>query len=127
MSCSISGSLQDCKVSDFNHELFTCRRRSLKSLLNEYKMFPGLGVHLVFVGANGRKDRPAEGGVLSHYNLCSGPRPDPQVRTIANTYFVQQSTGRGHNFIYRCGHSHCLPEKLKGWFLLEILHNLCPP
>jgi hypothetical protein len=84
--------------------------KTLKSLLDDYKHFPGLGVHWIFMGPSGHEVRPREGGVLRHYRQCS-PKANRHVKTIVNTFYVDKITGHPHNFFYRCAavlglHSH---------------------
>lgn len=43
--------------------------QSLKHVLNDYKLFPGIGVHWVQFGSGGHRQRPAEGGMMRHCAL----------------------------------------------------------
>ena len=43
-------------------------------------------------------------GVLPHYTLCS-EEPAWQVKTIANTYYLQSLATHPHNFIFRCSNT----------------------
>jgi hypothetical protein len=85
------------------------REKTLKSLLDDYKHFSGLGVHWVFMGPSGRKKRPREGGVLRHYRQCSGGA-NAHVKTIVNSFFVDRITGHPHNFFYRCAWPFMAPQ-----------------
>ena len=83
-----------------------CRQDTLKKLLNDFKMFPGLAVHWVVFGPNNRKRRPSQGGVLRHYTRCR-PEAATHVKTIVNTFFVERTTIHPHNFEYRCESTRC--------------------
>jgi hypothetical protein len=79
-----------------------CRKISLKSLLNDYKYFAGLGVHWILVGPSGHKVRPFEGGALRHYKRCS-KTPHIEFKLIANGFYVEKACPKHpHNFYYRC-------------------------
>jgi hypothetical protein len=72
-------------------------------MLDDYKHYPGLSVHWVFVGPSGMDERPAAGGALRHYKHCSGMGAK-HIKTIANTFFLQNVTPHPHNFEFRYGH-----------------------
>jgi hypothetical protein len=80
--------------------------RDLHSLLDEYKQYPALSVHWIWVGPNGHARRLATGGVLPYYTMCSAS-PDRHIKTIVNTYFLEGVTVHPHNFVYRCGPAPC--------------------
>lgn len=69
-------------------------------MLDEYKLFPGLGVHWLDFGSGGRESRPDAGGVIRHYVHCTG-QADRHVKTFGNTFFALKSNWP-HNFKYRC-------------------------
>lgn len=73
---------------------------TLKALLNEYRHFPGLAVHWIMVGPNGRDSRPHHGGVLRHYTTCAA-KAHHSVKMIANTYYLANLRGHPHNFEFR--------------------------
>lgn len=79
------------------------REKGLKGLLDDYKLFPGLGVHWVVLGSNGQETRPPNGGVMRAYDKCSAG-PNMHVKTIVNNYFVEEIRFM-HNQIYRCDFS----------------------
>lgn len=78
----------------------TCRQ-DLHSFLDEYKQQAALSVHWIWVGPNGHASRPATGGVLPYYTLCSSVA-DPHIKTIVNTFFLESLAVHPHNFHYRC-------------------------
>ena len=78
-----------------------CRSRSLASVLDEFKYFPGLGVHWVMFGPSGRESRPEGGGVLRHYTSCY-QAPDKWVKTIVNTFYVTGAAIHPHGSEFRC-------------------------
>ena len=77
-------------------------RRPLREFLDGYKHEAALSVHWVWVGPNGRATRPAAGGVLPHYTRCSA-QAAPQIKTIANLYFLEGLAVHPHNFHYQYG------------------------
>jgi hypothetical protein len=85
---------------------------TLKTLLRDFRYFPGLSVHWVMFGSNGLLKRPEGGGMLQHYTTC-GVDPFDAVKTIANTYYVQHVLRQPHNFRYRCAAPRPAPSKSK--------------
>ena len=77
-----------------------CRNQTLKQVLDDYRFFPGIGVHWIFMGPNQRLTRPDEGGVLRHYTKCQ-PVAAVTVKMIANMFFVKSHSGP-RNFVFRC-------------------------
>jgi hypothetical protein len=78
-----------------------CRNDTLQEMLDDYKEYAGLSVHWVIVGPSNRLTRPESGGVLKHYTECSG-KGRHIVKTIANTYFLENISTHPHNFQFRC-------------------------
>ena len=78
-----------------------CRSRSLASVLDEYKYFPGLAVHWVMFGPDGREKRPEGGGVLRHYKSCK-PSPETWIKTIVNSYYVAGAADHPHGSEFWC-------------------------
>lgn len=68
-------------------------------MLDDCKYFAGLSVQWVVFGPNELDKRPLDGGVIRHYNKCT-PEPDPVVKTIVNSYFVEEVVFP-HNQRYR--------------------------
>ena len=83
------------------------REKTLKKLLDEFKLEPGLVAHWVVFGPNGREKRPEQGGVLRHYTRCTlgHHRQGARVKSIVNTFFVEHAATHPHNFQYRCAHA----------------------
>jgi hypothetical protein len=86
------------------HATWWCRDESLQEMLNDYKERAGLSVHWVHMGPSGVDKRPAAGGVLRHYTKCEG-HGNPKVKTIANTYYLENISPHAHNFQFRYGSS----------------------
>lgn len=63
-------------------------------------MYSALSVHWIWMGPNGHAARPATGGVLPYYTMCSA-EADRHVKTIVNTYFLEGLEIHPHNFHYR--------------------------
>lgn len=78
-----------------------CRDETLKELLEDFKLYAGLSLHWVLVGPNGREYRPGNGGVLRYYTRCQ-KRPEPTVKTIANTWFLESADRHPHNLRFKC-------------------------
>ena len=79
-----------------------CRTQTLASFLDEYKHFPGLGVHWVMFGPGGHTTRPEGGGVLRHYSRCE-QKPHGHIKMIVNTFYVARNAEEHpHNFEFRC-------------------------
>ena len=57
-------------------------------MLKEFENEAGLAVHWMMMGANGRLNRPIEGGMLRHYTECN-PVPEPSTKIIANLYHMK--------------------------------------
>jgi hypothetical protein len=95
----------------------------LKGFLNEFKMFPGLSLHWVFVGPSGWDRRPPSGGVLQHYTQCEA-QADRHVKTIANTYYLDGTAVHPHNFHFRCDPSAYLTISFLNHFIR--LSTFCP-
>lgn len=72
----------------------------LATFMDSYKTYPALSVHWIWVGPDGHAARPATGGVLPYYTLCSA-EADRHVKTIVNTYFLEGLEIHPHNFHYR--------------------------
>ena len=72
----------------------------MKSVLEEFRYIPGIGIHWINMGSNGRLTRPETGGFLRHYTRCN-PAPAATVKVIVNTYFVQSAGKNPHSFVYR--------------------------
>eukprot|EP00892_Ulva_mutabilis_P012232 jgi/Ulvmu1/9381/UM051_0008.1 len=83
---------------------------TLGDMLNNFKLLPGLAVHLLSVGSSGRSKRPWRGGVLRLYKQCN-PRASPTVKTIANTYFLANIAPHPHNMEFR-GDSRAVNERM---------------
>jgi hypothetical protein len=77
------------------------REVHLKELLDEFKFFPGLAVHWVFVGPSGHDARPAAGGVLRGYGRCACAA-DVTVKTIVNSFYAANIARHPHNIEFRC-------------------------
>lgn len=75
-------------------------------MLDDYKEYAGLSVHWVHVGPSSHRQRPRSGGVLHHYKHCDS-QGDPKLKTIANTYFLENISGHPHNFEFRCALYSC--------------------
>jgi hypothetical protein len=69
----------------------------LHDFMDGYKTHPGLSVHWIWVGPDGHVSRPATGGVLPYYTMCSA-EADHHIKTIANTYFLDGVDIHPHNF-----------------------------
>jgi hypothetical protein len=79
----------------------TASRLPLKEYLDKWRREAALAVHWIWVGPNGRVTRPATGGVLPYYRLCSD-EPAWQVKTVVNTYYLQGLATHPHNYEYLC-------------------------
>ena len=79
--------------------LYQCRK-DLTTFMDSYKKYPALSVHWIWVGPDGHAARPATGGVLPYYTMCSA-EPDRHVKTIVNTFFLEGMEIHPHNFHYR--------------------------
>lgn len=88
----------------------TRRNKTLKGMLDEYKAFPGLALHWIFLGSSGRETRPQAGGVLRHYTHCN-TQPHIMIKLIANAYYVRNFVGHPHNPLFWC--EHILLQKLQ--------------
>lgn len=84
-----------------SNSLGACRETSLMTLLDDFKLFPGLSVHWVMVGPSGRDERTVDGGVLRHYDRCAG-QASQGTKIIANTYFLRRTASHPHNLEFRC-------------------------
>lgn len=91
-------------VSDTNNmkSPITCRGKSIKDLLDDYRGYPGVSVHWIIFGSGEREKRPVEGGVLRWYLQCR-QQPERFIKTIASSYHLLSFDLHPHNFFYRCG------------------------
>lgn len=78
------------------------QKKGLADFLDAYKHEVGIAVHWVWVGPSGRRRRPASGGVLPYYTLCSD-QPSTHLKTIANMWFIEGMDVHPHNFRFRDG------------------------
>lgn len=89
-----------CATTVSSHCMLSCRTETLAEVLDEYKQFPGLGVHWVMFGPSDRRTRPKGGGVLRHYTRCM-KKPHLHVKMIVNTFYVAHIAAHPHNFEFR--------------------------
>lgn len=87
---------------DVDEFMLLRKEETLKDNLDDYKAYAGLSIHWVVVGSGGRMSRPATGGVLQSYDTCAG-QGRHMVKTIANTYFLENVALHPHNFVFRDG------------------------
>ena len=78
-----------------------CRQQTLKGLLHDYRLFPGLVVHWILFGSAGRITRPHNGGMMQHYMMCN-PEPRETFKTIANMFYADRVDTTPHNLSFRC-------------------------
>lgn len=77
------------------------RSVTLKQLLDEFKDKPGLNVHWMTFGSNGRETRPPRGGALRAYTSCSGV-VQKTGKIIANMYFMIGPASNPHTMRFVC-------------------------
>lgn len=73
----------------------------LRQFEKEHPAVGGLAVSWLMFGSGGRKQRPASGGVVANYRLCSA---DKHVKTIVTLEHVASTAWSPHHFHYRGPH-----------------------